>query len=201
MSSPEQPHQQAVPAGWYPDPQNPSQQRYWDGSRWTENSQPASGQGPSMQKQDPLGGGGQQQQQGFAGQQQGFAGQQQGVAGQPAYGQQGGFPAGATSSDARTWALIAHLSGILVGFIGPLIVYLVKKDEDPWLRDQSAEALNFQLTLLIGYVISVVLMFVLIGFITFFLVWAFGIVFMIMAAVAVNRGETYRYPINIRMIS
>ena len=110
-------------------------------------------------------------------------------------------PAGAADTDGRSLAVLAQLLGILTGFLGPLIVYLVNGDKDRFVRHHSAEALNFQLTVLIGYLVSFVLMFVLIGFLTFLAIWVMAIVFGILAAVAANRGEWYRYPINIRMVS
>ena len=118
-------------------------------------------------------------------------------------GQQWGpsAPSQGGGMDGKSLAVLAQVLGILTGFLGPLVIYLVNGDKDPFVRHHSAEALNFQLTVLIGYVISFVLMFVLIGFLTFFAIWVMAIVFGIMAAVAANRGEWYRDPINIRMVS
>ena len=75
------------------------------------------------------------------------------------------------------------------------------KPEQPFVRHHAAEELNFQLTLVIAYVASFVLMLACVGFITFVVVWIMNLVFPILAAVAANRGEWYRYPINIRMVS
>ncbi len=118
-------------------------------------------------------------------------------------GQQWGQPApvGGGGADPKTMAVLAHVLGILTGFLGPLIIYLVNGDKDRYVRHHSAEALNFQLTVLIAYLVSFVLMIVLIGFLLFFVVWVLSIVFCIQAAIAANRGEWYRYPINIRMVS
>ena len=122
----------------------------------------------------------------------------------PAYG---GAPAPGYSqqpplsdSDRRLWAMLGHLSGIILGFIGPLIVWAIYKDRDEFVKDQSTEALNFQITLLVGYVISGILMIVVIGFITYALVWIAAIVFAIMAGLAANRGERYRYPFALRLV-
>ena len=75
-----------------------------------------------------------------------------------------------------------------------------RQEKDPYVRHHSAEALNFQITLFIGYLASFALMLVLIGFLTFFVVWIGGLVLMIMATMAANRGEWYRYPINLRLV-
>src|SRR5699024_11504893 len=72
----------------------------------------------------------------------------------------------------------------------------IKKDESPFVRDQAAQSLNFQLLLLIGYVISSVLMILLIGYLFWFALWVTSIVFGIMGGMAANRGEGYRFPFN-----
>jgi hypothetical protein len=126
--------------------------------------------------------------------------------------QQGAWPATTATAvpdqNSRQLAMFAHLSAILTGFIGPLVFYLVKKDEDPFVGDQSREALNFNLSVLIYVlgitVVSFILMIVLIGFLTFFLVFPVmigALVLQIIAGVAANRGEWYRYPLTIRMVN
>jgi uncharacterized protein len=103
-------------------------------------------------------------------------------------------------SDERLWATLAHASGLVLGFIGPLAVYLVFGPRSAFVRDQSGEALNFQLTLLIAYVVSAILVILLIGLVLLLVVWVASIVLMILAAVRANAGETYRYPVNIRFV-
>lgn len=96
--------------------------------------------------------------------------------------------------------LLSHLSGILFSVLGPLVLYLIKKDESPFVRDQAAQALNFQILLLIGYLISMVLYFILIGALIHLALWVCAIVFGIMGAMAANKGEWYRYPFNVSWI-
>ncbi|GAA3445245.1 DUF4870 domain-containing protein [Planomonospora venezuelensis] len=98
-------------------------------------------------------------------------------------------------------AMLSHVLGLVTGFVGPLVMYLAKKDGSPYVRQQAAEALNFQLTLMIGYLASIVLAFALIGFLLMPVIWIGSVIFMVIAAVAANRGERYRYPINIRFVS
>jgi uncharacterized protein len=110
-----------------------------------------------------------------------------------------------SESDERMWGMFAQLSpfvGALVGlpFLGPLVVFLIYKDRSPFVRRHALESLNFQLTLLIGYIISAVLMLVLIGFFTAAVIAIASIVLQIVAAVAANRGEDYRYPLTIRFV-
>lgn len=102
--------------------------------------------------------------------------------------------------DARTMAMLAHLLGIVLGFVGPLIIWLVKKDQSAFVEVQSKEALNFQLTLLIGYVISGATWCVFIGMALFPVVWLAGLILCIMAGMEANKGVDYRYPFNIRFI-
>lgn len=114
--------------------------------------------------------------------------------------------AGSASSE-RTSAVLAQALGVGgflfpgFGWIGPLVMYLIAKPEDTYAKHHAAESLNFQLTMTIAYVVSFVLMFVLIGFLTGLVVWILSLVFPIIAAVAASRGEWYRYPLNIRMVS
>ena len=74
-------------------------------------------------------------------------------------------PSGAPSEDQKTLALITHISGIVLGFIVPLIIWLINKDQADkgFINDQAKEALNFQITLLFVYVIGIVLSIILIG--------------------------------------
>ena len=108
-------------------------------------------------------------------------------------------PAGSGGGQDKTLAMLCHLGGIL-GLLPPLIIWLIKKDDSPLVDENGKEALNFQLTILIGVVASWVLMFVLIGIILLPLVWVFNLVMVIIAAVKTNSGEKYRYPICIRFI-
>jgi uncharacterized Tic20 family protein len=114
-------------------------------------------------------------------------------------GVSGAFPAVPTS-DEKTMSLIAHAGGILFGFVPALVVYLTKGTESEYVKAEAREALNFQITLAIAYVVSTVLIIVLIGFLMILAVWLVSIVLMIMAAIAANNGQSYRYPINLRLI-
>ncbi len=104
------------------------------------------------------------------------------------------------TQDEKTLAILTHLSGIFFSIVVPLIVWLTSKDTKPWLSDQSKEALNFQITVLIGYIIASALTVILIGFVLFFIVWAASIVLSIIAAVRVSQGAAFRYPLAVRLI-
>ena len=104
------------------------------------------------------------------------------------------------TQDDKTLAILTHLSGIFFSAIVPLIVWLTSKETKPWLSNQSKEALNFQITVLIGYVIASALMVVLVGFFLFFAIWAVNIVLCIVAALRASQGGEYRYPLTVRLI-
>ena len=105
-----------------------------------------------------------------------------------------------SDSDARLWAMLGQLGGIILGFIGPLIVMLVFGPRNAFVKKESTEALNFQITVLIGYIVSFVLMFIVIGIFLFLAVWILSIIFCVIAGVKNNQGIEYRYPINIRFV-
>lgn len=108
---------------------------------------------------------------------------------------------GPTSSDDTTWALLAHLSVFVVALIGPLVIYLVKRDSSPFVRAHAAEALNFHITLTLATIVSIVLMLVLIGFLLIFVVMIAGAVLGVIAAVAAGQGKPYRYPFTLRLVT
>ncbi len=109
--------------------------------------------------------------------------------------------------EARKWAMICHIVA-LVGLIGngigflvaPLIVWLIKKEDHPFIDEQGKEAVNFQITMFIAGFVSVILILVLIGIFLLFLVLLAMIIFPIIAAVKANDGEHYRYPFALRFI-
>ena len=116
-------------------------------------------------------------------------------------------PPPTNSGDDNTLALLVHLSGILfagayLGWLAPLIVWLVNKDNPnkAFLNDQSKEALNFQLTLLGVYIIGTILSLILIGVLINLAAWVACIVLSIMAGLAAQKGEYYRYPFAVRLI-
>lgn len=111
-------------------------------------------------------------------------------------------PVSAAPQEDRTLALITHLSGIVLGFIVPLIIWLVNKDkaDKAFLNDQAKEALNFQITLLIIYVIGTVLTIILIGALINLAAWIACIILSIMAGLKANEGVAYRYPFALRLV-
>jgi len=112
----------------------------------------------------------------------------------------------AVSKEERNWAMLAHLSGLLslsglLGLLAAFVIWLLRKDDRNFASEQAREALNFQLTVFIGYVVSGLLMIVFIGFLLYGLIALVNLVFSIVAAVKVSEGIPYRYPFNLRLVS
>jgi uncharacterized Tic20 family protein len=95
--------------------------------------------------------------------------------------------------------MAVHVAGIFLGPIPSLIVYLAVND-NPWLKEQARNALNFQLTMLIVFIIGIVLKVIGIGFLIVWAVEIANIVFSIIAALKANQGETYKYPLSVDLI-
>ena len=154
--------------GWYPDPNAPGGQRWWDGSQWTSHVQAA-----------------------------------------PATTQSSAVSSGESSNN---WAMAAHLSALVAAFVGfaflgPLIVYLARRD-DPYVRAHAAEALNFNLSVLIyavvGGAILVVLILLVVGLLLIPLAIAAAVawvVLVVLAGIKASKGQPYRYPLTIRFVS
>jgi uncharacterized protein len=125
------------------------------------------------------------------------------------------------SSEVRGWGIAAHLIGlggalltaVTLGFAGPLIVWLLKRDDHPFIDHHAKESLNFQLTTLVALVVGALaaIPIFLLGFLTFGVLWVVALiallaatvvwfVFPIVGAVRAANGEGYRYPISIRFI-
>ena len=112
-----------------------------------------------------------------------------------------GSPAQLSPADEKLWATLIHVGGILFGFLPALIGYLVLKDKGPFIRTHTATALNFQITLLIAYIVGGILSLVIIGVFILLAAWVLSIVFGIIAAMKANQGQFYTYPLSIKFVS
>jgi len=127
-------------------------------------------------------------------------------------------PVGTASAEEKQWAMFAHLSALLGGlltsgwggsvgfFIGPLVIWLMKKDTMPFVSDQAKEALNFAITVSIACVALLMLTILSLGIgalVTIPLLMAIGIaalVLIIIAAMKAHEGVAYRYPFALRLV-
>lgn len=134
---------------------------------------------------------------------------------QPAGGPPAGYRRGLSPSQERTWGMATHLSALVMflglpSLLGPLVVWLIKKDESPFVDDQGKESLNFNLSVFLYSILGGILM-VVIGIVTLglglivlapvALVAAIAwLVLTVVAAVRAADGQAYRYPLTIRFI-
>ena len=103
-----------------------------------------------------------------------------------------------SKEDARVMSILAHILGIFTGFIGPLIIYLVATDKTA--KVHAKNALNWQLSLIIYWIISFILMIVLIGFLLMGILMILNIVFCILAAVNASKDKVWNYPLSFEFI-
>ena len=105
-----------------------------------------------------------------------------------------------SESDQRLWATLTHISTLIVGFVGPLVAYLVLKDRSPFLKESTTEALNFSITVSIAALVSSVLTIAFVGYVLLPVVYIGALVLCVLAAVASNKGEVYHYPLSLRLV-
>ena len=110
-------------------------------------------------------------------------------------------PVPTASQDDKTLGIVMHVL-CLIGFpiLGPLIIWLIKKDESAYMDAQGRELLNFQITYLIYAFVSFLLIFILIGIPLLFVVGIAMIVLTIIGIVRAAEGRVYRFPLTIRML-
>ena len=110
------------------------------------------------------------------------------------------------SKEEKNWAMFCHLSGLagilipLGNIIAPLIIWVLKRDEMPFLNDQGKEALNFQISVTIYLFVSAILILVIVGIFLLIAIGLFSTIFTIIAAINAADGKKYRYPLTIRLI-
>jgi uncharacterized Tic20 family protein len=117
-------------------------------------------------------------------------------------------PASSTSSEIHTWSVLCHASALLGLFLhffghllGPLVVWLIKRDASPEIDANGKESLNFQISMLIYDAIAAILCIVLIGIPILIALWILNTVFVIIASVKTSEGKFYRYPFTIRFLN
>jgi uncharacterized Tic20 family protein len=111
------------------------------------------------------------------------------------------------SKQEQNWGMLCHLTALslLLGvpfgnMLGPLIVWLVKRNEYPFVDEQGRESLNFQISMTICAILSGLLVLVAVGFILLVVVAVADIILVIVASVKVSNGKPYRYPLTVRLL-
>jgi uncharacterized Tic20 family protein len=118
------------------------------------------------------------------------------------------LPPGFPTTSERNWAVFCHLGGFAVYLLPfafghvlvPLVIWLVKRNESPFVDENGREALNFQISVTIYTIGAAILAFVLVGFALLAVLAVYQFVFMVIASVRASQGEVYRYPLTLRLI-
>lgn len=123
----------------------------------------------------------------------------------PASAPQGIDPS--VSADERTWAMLAHFSALasfiapgIGGVIGPLIVWLAKREQSAFVAEAAKEAMNFNIAVLLAWLVCGVLVFVFVGFLLGAALFVFWLVMTVIAGIRASEGVHYRYPISLRVV-
>jgi len=116
-------------------------------------------------------------------------------------------PGAAPTENERTWGMLAHLSalaGVVVWLLGcvlgPLVVYLSRRDQSEFVAEHAREALNFNITVALAALVCMALMVVFIGFILGTALFVGWLVLTLIAAIRASEGERYRYPLSLRLV-
>ena len=112
------------------------------------------------------------------------------------------YPLTTPTSDERTLGILAHILAIVpgIGIFGPLVIWLIKKDESQFVAENAKESLNFQITIIIGWIIGWLLVAVLIGFAILAVLGILNLVLVIIGTIKASENKIYRYPFNLRLI-
>jgi uncharacterized protein len=104
------------------------------------------------------------------------------------------------TKDECNMAMLAHLLGIFTGFLGALVLWLTKKDSSEFVGEQAKEALNFQITMVIGLIACWMLVLLLIGIFLIPVLLIVNFIFCLLGAISASKGKPYRYPFAIRLL-
>jgi uncharacterized protein len=110
------------------------------------------------------------------------------------------------TAEEKTYGMLAHLTA-LAGFIipfgfvlGPLVIWLMKKDQSEWVDKQGKDALNFNISIAIYGIVAGILTLIVIGLFLAIAVGVFWLVMVIMATIKVNNLEDFQYPLTIKFL-
>ena len=116
------------------------------------------------------------------------------------------LPVPTPSGEVRQLAMLCHFAAFAAlvfpfgSLLGPLILWQFKKDVDPFIDDQGKEALNFQITVAIAWLVCLLLGFVVIGFLLMTVLVIGALILTIIAGIKANKGIAYRYPWTWRLV-
>ena len=112
-----------------------------------------------------------------------------------------------TPSQDRAWIILCHLTALAVvvgipfgNIIGPLVVWLVKKEDSTAVDAHGKEALNFQISMTIYTMLAGLSCFICIGFVLLPAMLIANLILVVVASIKASNGELFRYPLSIRLI-
>jgi len=105
------------------------------------------------------------------------------------------------SDNERMLGVLSHALTLIAGFLVPLVIYLLKKDDSLFIREHAKESLNFQLTLLIAYMVAILLIFIIVGIVLLPIIGLIQLVLVVVATINAADNKLYRYPFCIRFVS
>jgi uncharacterized Tic20 family protein len=111
------------------------------------------------------------------------------------------------SADERQWAMIAHFAALAAfivppigGVLGPLVVWLVKREQSAFVAEAGKEAINFNIIVLLGAFVCAMLVIVFIGILLGVALFGFWLVMTVVAGIKASEGVHYRYPVSLRIL-
>ena len=104
------------------------------------------------------------------------------------------------TQEEKNVALLSHVLTLIVGFLAPLIIYLVKKDESEYVKEHAKESLNFQISITVYILACIPLMIIIIGIFLAIIIGVASLVLVILATIRASEGRMYRYPYIFRLI-
>lgn len=114
---------------------------------------------------------------------------------------------GLVDKKASTWGMLCHLTALcgLIGIpfghlLGPLVVWLLKRNDHPFVEEQGKESLNFQISMTLYALVALLLVLAAVGVPLLIGIGVLDVIFVVIASVKTSRGESYRYPLTIRFI-
>jgi uncharacterized protein len=111
------------------------------------------------------------------------------------------------TSEARNWGMFCHLIALLampLGFghiVGPLVIWLIKRNDHPFIDDQGKESLNFQISITIYTVLLSPTICIVIGLPLIAALWIANVIMIVVASIKASGGEAFRYPLTLRLVS
>jgi uncharacterized Tic20 family protein len=112
------------------------------------------------------------------------------------------YPLATPSGDDRTMGILSHILTIVpgVGIFAPLVIYLIRKNDAPFVEANAKESLNWQITVILLYFIAGILAILLIGFLLLPIVWVLNLILVIIASIKASENKIYRYPFSMRLV-